>query len=215
MKVVVVALVLDLHELAQHAIAVDRGADRHVNQHVVVRLGRAETVDAAHAGDDDHVVALEQRPRRGVAHPVDLLVHQGVLGDVGVGRRDVRLGLVVVVIAHEVLHRVLREELAKLRVELRRQRLVGRQDQCRDTRLGDHVRDGEGLARPGHTEQALVVDACLEPPEEGVDGSWLVATGFELRDELKIGHGTSEVPGGIGNTESRLRAWLDASVEEE
>ena len=47
--------------------------------------------------------ALEQRARGGVAQLVDLVVDVGVLVDVGVGARDVRLGLVVVVVGDEVL----------------------------------------------------------------------------------------------------------------
>ena len=89
----------------------------------------AEAVDAAHARDDDHVAAVKQRARRRVPQLVDLLVDVRVLRDVGVGPRDVRLGLVVVVVADEVLDRVLREELLELGTELRRERLVVRQDQ--------------------------------------------------------------------------------------
>jgi hypothetical protein len=44
--------------------------------------------------------------------------------DVRVRRRDVRLGLVVVVVGHEVANGVLGEERAKLVVELSGQRLV-------------------------------------------------------------------------------------------
>jgi hypothetical protein len=59
-----------------------------------------------------------------VAHAVDLVVDDGVLLDVGVARGDVRLGLVVVVVADEVLDGVVGEELLELAVELRRERLV-------------------------------------------------------------------------------------------
>jgi hypothetical protein len=45
------------------------------------------------------------------AQPVDLVVDRGVLLDVGVARRDVGLGLVVVVVADEVLDGVVGEEL--------------------------------------------------------------------------------------------------------
>jgi hypothetical protein len=51
-----------------------------------------------------------------------------------VALRDVGLGLVVVVVADEVLDRVVREELAELAVELRRQRLVGREHERRAAR---------------------------------------------------------------------------------
>ena len=73
---------------------------------VVVGLRRAEAEDARHRGDDDHVAAREQRRRRGVAQPVDLLVDRRVLLDVEVLARDVGLGLVVVVVGDEVLDRV-------------------------------------------------------------------------------------------------------------
>jgi hypothetical protein len=69
-----------------------------------------------------------------VAHAVDLLVDRGFLLDIGVGARDIGLGLVVVVIGDEILDRVVGEEALELAVELRRQRLVGREDQRRALR---------------------------------------------------------------------------------
>jgi hypothetical protein len=48
------------------------------------------------------------------AHAVDLVVDRGVLLDVGVAAGDVGLGLVVVVVADEVLDRVLGEEVPEL-----------------------------------------------------------------------------------------------------
>jgi hypothetical protein len=106
---VVVALVLQLDEPAQHRIAIDRGSDIELARHLRVGLARADAVDARHRGHDDHVAARQQRERRRVAHPIDLLVHDRVLLDERVGRRDVRLGLVVVVVADEVVDRVVRE----------------------------------------------------------------------------------------------------------
>ena len=61
-------------------------------------------------------------------------------------RGHVRLGLVVVVVRNEVLDRVVREELAELAVELRRERLVVRHHQRRALHALDDVRDGESLA---------------------------------------------------------------------
>ena len=62
------------------------------------------------------------------------VVDDRVLVDVRVARRDVGLGLVVVVVADEVLDGVLGEELPHLAVELRREGLVGREDQRRAVR---------------------------------------------------------------------------------
>ena len=81
------------------------------------------------------VVALEQRAGRRVAHPVDLLVDARGLLDIGVGARDVGFRLVVVVVADEILDRVVREERLELAVELRRQDLVRRQHDRRPLHL--------------------------------------------------------------------------------
>ena len=102
------------------------------------------------------VVALEQRPRRRVAHAVDLLVDVGFLLDIGVGARDVGFGLVIVVVGDEIFDRVVGKEALELAVELRRQRLVGREDQRRTLGRLDHFRHGEGLAGAGDAEQHLV-----------------------------------------------------------
>ena len=127
----VVARVLDVDELAQHLVAVHGLADLQQHHLLEVVLGRAEAVDAADAGDDDDVAPQEQRSRGGVAQAVDLVVDRRVLLDVEVLRRDVGLRLVVVVVADEVLDRVVRQELAELVAELGRQRLVVGDDQCR------------------------------------------------------------------------------------
>ncbi len=113
-EVLVVALVLHVDEAAQRALAVARLADFELEDEVVVLAGLAEAVDAGDGGDDDHVAALEEGAGGGVAQLVDLVVDVGVLGDVGVGARDVGLRLIVVVVRHEVLDGVLREELAEL-----------------------------------------------------------------------------------------------------
>ena len=126
----VVARVLDVDQLAQHQVAVVLLADLEEDDPVLVLLRRAEAVDARDRRDDDHVAAGEERRRRRVPQPVDVVVPRRVLLDVEVGLRDVRLGLVVVVVGDEVLDRVVREELAELVAELRRQRLV----------VGDHER---------------------------------------------------------------------------
>ena len=76
-----------------------------------------------------------------VAQAIDLVVDRRVLLDVRVARRDVRLGLVVVVVADEVLDPVVREELAHLLGELGGEALVGGEDQRRPLHLLDRPRD--------------------------------------------------------------------------
>ena len=108
------------------------------------------------ARDDDDVAPFEDRAGRRVAHPVDLLVERRFLFDIGVGARDVGLGLVIIVIGDEILDRVLREEALHLAIELRRQRLVRRQDDRRAAGARDDMRHRKGLATAGDPEQHLV-----------------------------------------------------------
>ena len=105
--------------------------------------------------------------------------------DVGVGARDVGLGLVVVVVRDEVFHRVVGEEALELAVELRRQRLVGREDQRRPVGRRDHLRHREGLARAGDAEQHLVALVLPDAGHELGDGGRLVALGLELGGEVE------------------------------
>ena len=128
--------------------------------------GIAQAVDRRHRRDDDRVRPLEQRLGRRQAHLLDVRVDRGVLLDVGVRGRNVGLGLVVVVVADEVLDRVAREELAELAVELRGERLVVRHDQRRALHALDDVGDGVCLARARDAQQRLVRQAVLEALDE-------------------------------------------------
>ena len=82
------------------AIALARA---HGHELLLVLARRAEAVDARDRRHDHDVAAAQQRRRRRVAQAVDVLVARGVLLDVRVRRRQVRLGLVVVVVRDEVL----------------------------------------------------------------------------------------------------------------
>ena len=154
-KVDVVALVLNLDEAAQHGVAPDLDPARQIQLHPQVGLGGADAVDARDRRDDEHVAPGQQRVRRRVAHAIDLFVDERVLLDVRVGRGDVRLGLVVVVVADEVVDGVVREQVLEFPVQLVRQRLVVRHDQRRPLNLLDDVGHREGLAAAGDAEQHL------------------------------------------------------------
>ena len=116
-----------------------------------------------------------------MAHPVDGFVDGGVLFDVEVGLGHVGLGLVVVVVGDEILHRVVREELLELAVELGRQGLVGGQDQGGEVDPGDDVGHGEGLAGAGDPQEDLV-GLPARTPSVSCDGLGLVAFGFKRSD---------------------------------
>ena len=169
------ALVLHRHQPRDHLALVRVLALAQVQDHAVVVDRITDAVDAGHRRHDHRILALEQRLRRREPHLLDVLVDARVLLDVEVARRDVGLGLVVVVVGDEVLDRVLGKELAELRVELRRERLVRREHERRPPDARDHVRHRVSLARTGHAEQRLGREPVPDALGELLDRLRLVA----------------------------------------
>ncbi len=149
----------------------------HVKDHAVIVDRIADTVDARDSRDDHGVLALEQRLGRRQPHLLDVLVDARVLLDVEITRRNVGLGLVVVVVRDEILDGILGKELAHLRVELRREGLVGSEDQRRTAEARDDVRHGERLTRAGNTEESLVRESVANAIDELLDRLGLIARG--------------------------------------
>ena len=108
-EIAIVALVENLDQLAGDLLARDLLALFQQQQHAVVGFGRAQAVDAAHAGDDHAVAPLEQRARGRQPQLVELVVDGGFFFDVDVAGGNVGFRLVVVVVADEILDRVVRE----------------------------------------------------------------------------------------------------------
>ena len=185
LKSLVVAAVLQRHQVGQQLALRDALALLEAERHGRIGFDIADAVDARHRGHHHHVVALQQGAGGGVAHAVDLFVDGGLFFDIGVGARDIGLGLVVVVIGDEILHRVGGEERAELAVELGGQRLVGGEDEGRALGLLDDVRHGKGLARAGDAEQHLVALAGLGSGRQFGDGVGLVALRGEVGNDLE------------------------------
>ena len=79
-----------------------------------------------------------------MAHPVDRFVYARFLLDIGVRARDVGLWLVVVIVADEILDRIVRKEAFELAIELRGEDLVGRKHESRALHLFDYLGHSEG-----------------------------------------------------------------------
>ena len=120
-----------------------------------------------------------------MAQLLHFLVDGGVLLDERVGRGHVGLGLVVVVIRHEVHHGVVREELLQLTGQLGRERLVRRHDQRGLLHGLDGLGHGERLARARHAQERLVAQAVLDPAGQLLDGLRLVARRLVGRHHLE------------------------------
>ena len=187
-EVDVVALVLDVDELLDDEVPVGRSSPGDVDDLVEVLLGGAEAEDAGDAGDDEDVVSLEEGARGGVPEALDLVVDRGVLLYVGVGARDVGLGLVVVVVGDEVLDGVVREELLELVGELGRQGLVRGDDEGGLLDPLEGPGRGGGLAGPGGPKEGRVALASLHAPGQALDSRGLVSGGLEIGFDLERGH---------------------------
>ena len=181
----VVPPVLQLHQPLEQRAELDPLPLFEPDRHFRIGLDRADAVNAGHAGDDDHVAPLKERPGGGMAHPIDLLVYRGVLLDIGVAARHICLGLVIVVIGDEVLDRVVGEKAPHFSVELSGQRLVGREDQGGAGDLPDDMRHREGLARAGNPEQDLVAVSVVDARDELRDRLRLIAGRLEAGDDLE------------------------------
>ena len=187
-EVEVVAPVLHPDQLAQKIVAVDRIADLDVGRELHVVGRRAQAVDARDRGDDQGVGPGQQRLGRRVPQALDLVVDRGILGDVGVGVRDIRFGLVVVEIGDEVLDRVVREKIAELRAQLGGERLVMAEHQ---RRLLDHLDDPRHrhrLAAAGDAQQRLGMVAPPDPGGQRLGRRRLVAGKRIRTNQLEFGH---------------------------
>ncbi len=187
-EVHVVALVLDVDQLLKDEVAIGRATAGEVDDLIEVLLGRAQAEDRRNARHDQHVLALKQSARRRVAQALDLVVDRAVLLYIGVGAGDVGLGLVIVVVADEVLDRVVREELLELVAELGRQGLVRGDDERGLLDPLDRPGGRRRLPGPGGPEQGQEAASRHDRFGERVDGRRLVSGGLEIGHDLERGH---------------------------
>ena len=181
----VVACVLNVDEVTQQVLAVDVVADLKFHHSIDVLRGCSQTVDRRHCRYDDNVASRQKAVGRRIAESLDLVVDRRVLLDVGVGLRDVRLWLVVVVVRHEVLDGVARQQLAELVRKLRGQRLVGSHDEGRSLEFLDEPGGGRRLAGAGSPQQHYVLLPRPQPLGKLCDRSGLIPARLELRLDLE------------------------------
>ena len=184
-KINVVALVLHAYELDDHVALAEFVARAQRHHHLVVRLGLADTVDSGHRGHDHHIASLQHAFGTREAHLLDVLVNRRIFFNKQVALRHIGLGLVVVVVTDEVLHRIFGKKLAEFAVQLGGQRLVGRKHNGRAPQTRNHIGHGEGLARAGDAQQGLKHLAVVHAFDQLVDRLGLVARRRVRLVELK------------------------------
>ena len=172
---VVVAVVLDIDELMDDLVAIHVLLLVHEHGHAGVVHRAANAVDARHRRHHDAVAPRQQSRRGRMAQLLHLFVDGRVLLDERVRRGHVRLGLVVIVVRHEVHHGVVGKELLQLAGQLRRQRLVRSHDQRGLLHGLDDLCHGERLAGTGDAQQVLIAQALLDAGRQLLDGLRLIA----------------------------------------
>ena len=89
------------------------------------------------------------------------LIDTQILFYVSSRARNIRLGLVVVIITDKIFHSVLREKLFELHKKLSCQSFIMSQNQSRSLDFIDHISDGKSLSRACYSEQSLVFFAIF------------------------------------------------------
>ena len=184
----VVALIADLHQLAQQLVPGVLLPLAQGDHHVGIVDGVPQPVDAGHRRHHDDVPPLKQGGGGAVAQALDLVVDGGVLFDEGVRVGDIGLRLIVVIVGHEVFHGVFREEGPELLAQLGRQGLVVGQHQGGPLDPLDDLGHGVGLAAASDAQQHLVPQAVFDAAGQGVDGLGLVPAGGVFRYHLEFSH---------------------------
>ena len=106
-----VARVERIDQMPQQPVAPDVVAHLHLDHVAVEVLGVADAVEARHRRDHNHILAPRQQGRGGgEPQAVYLFVDGKVFLDIGIGRGDIGLGLVVVVVGDKILDGILGEE---------------------------------------------------------------------------------------------------------
>ena len=146
-KVHVVAVILDLNQFPNHVIPVFLHPRTQRNNHVLIIDGTSQTVNTGNRCHNDHITPLRQGRRGRMTQLINLVVNGGVFFNIGICRRDIGFGLVVVVVGNKIFHRILREELLKLAVKLGGQCLIVRYYQSGLVQPFDYIGHGEGLSR--------------------------------------------------------------------
>jgi hypothetical protein len=188
LEVHVVAVVLQIHQLAEQFIARLGLAHADGRDGFFVFLRAPQSEDARNAGDDDHVPPVRQAGGGAEAQAVEVVVAGGVFFDVDVALRDVGLGLIIVVVTDEIFHGVVGKQFLELFIKLGREGFVMADDQRRPLQSLDDVGHCERLSAARDAQQDVVILVAGKVLHQPVDGSRLIAGGFHRTDDFKLGH---------------------------
>ena len=170
-----------IHEFTRQIVTVKRHFGAQRDGQVKVFFGRAQPVYARYGTDDDYVVSFAKTACRAVSEFIDFVVDFQLLFDVSVASRDIRFGLIVVVIRYEKLHAVIGEKLTKLVAKLRRKRFVVRDNERGTLHPFDDVCHRKGFAASRNAQKHLRTKPVVQSLDKFFDCLFLIAVRSEFR----------------------------------
>ena len=110
-----------------------------------------------------------------MAQLVDFVIYCGVFFNIGVGGRNICLGLIIIIVRNEVFDGVFGEEFSEFRAELRRQSFVVCKHKSRSVNPLDNICHGKCFARTRYAEQGLLRKSSVNSVNKLVYGLRLIA----------------------------------------
>ena len=182
----VVALIADFHQTAQQFVPAVLRPHAQGDDQIGKIIRFSQPVDTGDGSHHNHVPPFQQGTGGGQAQAVNLVIYGGVFGDIGIRMGDIRLRLVVVIVADEIFHGVVGKKLLKLRAQLGGKGLVMGQHQRGTLHALDHFRHGEGLSGTGHAQQDLFFQPVLDARRQRVNCLRLVPGGLVFRYDFEF-----------------------------
>ncbi|MPM64203.1 hypothetical protein SDC9_111089 [bioreactor metagenome] len=115
---------MDLDELFGYLISVSDHARAQGYDHVVVIDRVAQIINTGNAADNNNVPAFKKGCGSRMAELVYFIVDRGIFFYIGISMRNVGLGLIIIIVGNEILHRVFGKKLLEFAAKLRRQCFV-------------------------------------------------------------------------------------------
>ena len=142
--------------------------------------------NAGYAGNNNNILSLHQRRRGGMAQLINFIIDRGILFDIGIRTGYIRLRLIIVIIADEILHRIFGEKLLQLVIKLCRKGFIVRNDQGRLLDFLNDICHGKGFARTCNPQQGLEFQALLKALRNFFNRLRLITGRFIFRYHLKF-----------------------------
>ena len=184
-EIYIISFILQFNQTCAELITIHLHSRAQTDDHAAVINGIAQRVNAGDTRHNNHVAAFRKCRRSGMAETVNLIIDCAVFFNIGICRRNIGLRLIIVVVADEILHRIVREKAAHLSTDLAGQCFVWFQNKGRTVASGNDVCHGESFAGAGNAEKRLCLIPGLQSFYQRINRLRLVSGGLKRCFEMK------------------------------